>query len=160
MNNSLFKYYVLLLISFGFIIFSCKQPQIFSFEGILYKHQWRKIKEAVYNSNNEFEKYTYLIENAQDCEKNSFWDFGKPGDYSNMNYYDLCNNIQNSFLWKVESDSLIFNPWNFDTLHVKFSRFIEYYDTRSFVLRYDTLINNSNKIIKETYWALDLNKQK
>jgi len=128
----------------------CKKPATISFLDIYSKYQWRKTTEAIYNADNEFEKYTYNFETAEDCEKNSFMYLGEDG----CNIFDLCStDYYISYTIKIENDSIHFIPYDFDTIHVKFSRFIEYYNQRSFVLRHDTTIENENKIIKETYMA-------
>ncbi|MCF6367122.1 MAG: hypothetical protein L3J35_13105 [Bacteroidales bacterium] len=128
---------------------NCKKPIFKSFSDILREHQWRKTEEAVYNINNEFENYTFQFENAEDCEKNSFMYLGKDG----CDMLNLCNNTWISYQININGDSLIFIPYDYDTISVKISRFIEYYDNRSFILKYDTLIENYNKKIKETYTA-------
>jgi len=129
---------------------SCKKQSYLTFKNVLPLHQWRKTLEAVYNKNNEFEKYTFNFETAEDCEKNSFMYLGEDG----CNIFDLCStDYYISYTIKIENDSIHFIPYDFDTIHVKFSRFIEYYNQRSFVLRHDTTIENENKIIKETYMA-------
>ena len=126
----------------------CKKPATISFLDIYSKYQWRKTTEAIYNADNEFEKYTYNFETAEDCEKNS---------YIYLNYiYNMCKNNCIGYYVDIQNDSIYYIPHNSDTIHIKICRYIEYYDNRNFIFRYDTLINGENKIIKETYSAFDL----
>jgi len=146
-----------LIILFWFIFitgnYSCIQHYSVSFTGILKNKTWRKTLEAVYNEKNEFEKYTFNFETAKDCEKNSYFLLGQDGCY----IFNLCNDDRISYNIEIENDSIYYIPYDFDTIHIGFSRYVEYYDMRSFVLRYDTIINGENKIIKESYSAFDLN---
>lgn len=144
--KKVFLFFVLLIVSGSFF---CKKPEIISFEDIYIKYQWRKTVVAVFNADNEFEKYIFDFETAEDCEKDSYLQFGY--------VYNLCNNSRIGYLLKIDSDSINYIPYDFDTIHLGFSRYIDYYDERSFVLRYDTIINGENKIIKQSYSAFDLN---
>lgn len=150
--KKVFLFFVLLIVSGGFF---CKKPEIISFADVLHLgFQWRKTAEAVYNKDNAFEKYTFNFEMAKDCEKNSFIYLGKDG----CDIFNLCTNIYLiSYTVEIEKDSIRFVPYYYDTIQIGFSRYIDYYDERSFVLRYDTIINGENKIIKESYLAFDMN---
>lgn len=131
---------------------TCKKTPHISIEDVLSVHQWRKTLEAVYNGNNEFEKYTFNFETAANCEKNSYMYLGRDGCY----IYNLCSNdYYISYAIRINNDSIYFIPYDYDTTNIGYSRFIEYYNERSFVLRYDTMINDNNKFIKETYMAFD-----
>lgn len=135
---------------------TCKKPLFKSFGTILKKHQWRKTEEVTYNSNNEFEKYTYLFENAQDCYKNSFYEFGGITDIKgNGVKYNFCADYGANFSWEIKNDSLILTPYDYDTISAKITRFIENYDKKSFILRHDTIIDGNNKKIKETFSAFE-----
>jgi len=156
-SNSIHKIIIFCFLLWITVI-SCKKPVYKTFEDVLPLQQWRKTSETVYNKNNEFEKYTFNFETAEDCQKNSFLKFGnKYNDtYGDCIIQNFCSNrLWISYRWSIKNDSLIFTPYDFDTLQVKFSRFIDYYNMRTFTLRHDTLINDTDKIIKETYSAFD-----
>ena len=147
MNNYRLFFLVLFIIA-G----SCKpkpiEPKDLTFDEILRKSQWRKTEKAIYNTNNELEKYLFNFDDAVDCEKNTYWLFQGSG-----RYYNFCTgDYWHYFQYSINNDSLNVNIDNVITI-----KHIDYYDEKAFVLDYDTTINNINKKIKETFTAFPNN---
>ncbi len=148
--NNIFVITILFLLSLSM----CKKTDFKTIGNILEEYQWRKTLETVYNDNNELEEYKFNFDTAPDCEKNTFIIFGGiQNDEGNGTTYNFCNDFGYSFSWKILNDSLYIIPY--DTTLVKINKIIDHYNNKSFVLRYDTMIENKRKIIKETYSAFD-----
>ncbi len=152
------KHIILILLMATIIIGSCKpkpiEPKDLTFDEILRKSQWRKTEKAIYNTNNELEKYLFTFDDAEDCEKNTYWDF-----YGEVRYYNLCTgDYWHPYQYTINNDSLTVYPYEKDTVStLNFKKHINYYDEKAFVLDYDTTINNINKKIKETFTAFPNN---
>lgn len=146
-----------IIIVFTVMITSCKPkiitPKELTLSEILLLHQWRKTEEAIYNTNNELEEYLFIFEDAKDCEKNSFYIYSV-----NYNEINFCKDKVLTLDWDIKNDTLFIQPHTYDTISTFYSaKHIEYYDEANYILDYDTIINEENKKIKETYTAFPKN---
>jgi len=150
------KYIILLLIVFG--ITNCKKREEIPLSEVLILHSWRNTETAMYDSKDKFEKYTYLFDDASLCKKNSYIEMSKLSRFrNNYGYYEIINlcNMSHTWIdWTIKNDSFFLKKYGNDTILKK--RKVESYTDRSFTLRYDTIINNNKKIIRETYDAFTL----
>jgi len=153
------KNIILIIIVFAVLVPSCKPkvipPEELTLSEILLLHQWRKTEKAIYNTNNELEEYLFTFEDAEDCEKNSYILF--------LSYYgelNMCTNVPiKQKEWKIINDTLFIYPFNSEGIikDVYYRKHINYYDKANYILDYDTIINEENKKIKETYTAFPKN---
>ncbi len=148
------KKYIQILLIITIIIGSCKPKPILTLDEILSKYQWRKTEKAIYNTNNELEDYLFTFEDAEDCEKNSYHIYSgrKQGEYR---IFNLCRNgYYISYEFFIKNDTIILKPFKSDTVSKFYSKkHINYYDEKTYILDYDTTINDVNKKIKETFTA-------
>jgi len=160
------KNIILIIIVFAVLVPSCKPkvipPEELTFSEILLLHQWRKTEVAVYNTSNELEEYLFTFENAEDCEKNTFWNYtgySSSSNYGGIRYSNFCLNIYwYPYKYSFKNDSLIVESYESATSLAFYSaKHINYYDKANYILDYDTIINEENKKIKETYTAFPKN---
>lgn len=148
-------YFIVLIIIAG----SCKPKPIeqkkITIVDILKEHQWRKIEEAIYSLNNKFEEYLFTFKDAEDCEKNSYTTYSGISEienYGELTYYDICaEDIYHTYKFNLEADTLYIMSYKDSGFYS--TKHITYFDENTFILDYDTIINNVNKKIKETFTA-------
>jgi len=153
---------ILLITSLIIISYNCKPheikpPEHLTLDEILPKHQWRKTEKAIYNTNNELEEYLFTFEDAEDCEKNTYILFSNiySGGHGMYSYHNLCiESLSHHYMWSTENDSIFIKPYKSDTISIyHFEKHINYYNEKTYILDYDTTINDINKKIKETFTA-------
>jgi len=150
---------ILLITALIIITYNCKPPEIkppehLTLDEILPKHQWRKTEKAIYNTNNELEEYLFTFDDAEDCEKNSYCTYtgvSKRENYGVISNYNNCNSdYLHTSKYLIVDDTIIVESYN---SVVYYKKNINYYDEKTYILDYDTTINDINKKIKETFTA-------